>query len=287
MPDSRRAAYLERMALVEVGDLLWAEGRRLRPEILALADRGRLGRSWDVDQAIARAVWGARRLTGPCPDLSSSDAVRSFLGLRRVPEPDLDENDLDRDELWLRGLDESGLQYWCSALARIEDAHPLTRAAAGFHIWRGLMLSNPDRILEPAVIALRLAASTGRESLRSVPLAFENPRGLPLVQGTAVDKLAAWLKALIDAALRVQLVLDRLESWKERADRSTTDMKGKGVRTLLDLLTSRPVISTRDAADALRVSTAQARLLLNRIETRALAREITGQERFRFWTASF
>lgn len=284
MPGARRAASLERIALIEAGDLLWAEGQRLRPEALALAARGRAGRAWDTEQAVSRAAWSVRRLIGPHPELGSPQGVRTFLGLKTKAEGDPEAEEIDRDELWLRGLDEGDLREWCSTLNCLEDVHPLTRAAAGFHIWRGLMLTPPGRILEPATVASRLAASS-QYGLRSVPLVFENPRGLPAVPGPAADKLNAWLQALSHAAQRVQLVLDRLQRWSDEIARRTQKRKGGAIRGLAELLASRPIVSAQDAAAELGVTATQARVLLRRLADETLVRELTGHSRFRFWAA--
>ena len=61
MAPSRRNGLVERIALSITSDALWAEGTRLRPEHLALADRDRIGRSEDEDQIIARATWADER----------------------------------------------------------------------------------------------------------------------------------------------------------------------------------------------------------------------------------
>ena len=283
LPAEGRALLRERIALTEASDLLWAEGVRLRPERLALADRGRIGRVWDGEQAVVRAAWAVRRMTAR-PELPETPAsVRSFLGLHAAPT-ERAGGGIDRDALWLGGLDDEAVADWCAALAALAEVHPLTRAAAGFHLWRGFALSSPERVLEPAIMAARIGAAMAQGGLVAIPLAFGNPRAVPVPGGDAAARLAAWLGAIASATLRVQAVLDRLDAWQARAERATADMQGKGAPALIRLIVARPMLSAADVAEALQVSTAQARLLLNRMAGKALIREVTGQERFRIWT---
>lgn len=279
-----RAAAIERVALTEAADLLWAEGVRLRAERLALADRGRIGRSWDDAQAVSRASWAVRRLTADTVPVDSPAALRTFLGLHRVA--DAGEEDLDRDGLWLSGMDEHAAGDWCSAIAALAEAHCLTQAAAGFHLWRGFALSPPARLLEASVIAARLGAGMGKGGLRAVPIAYAHPRSVPAGGGDAAQRLVAWLDAVPGAAMRVHLMLDRMADWQARARVAISDMQGRGAPALLRLIAARPVLSARDVADSLKISRAQARLLLDRLRRKGLVREVTGQERFRFWTAA-
>lgn len=289
LPDERRALLRERIALTEASDLLWAEGVRLRPERLALADRGRIGRVWDGEQAVARAAWAVRRMTAR-PDLPETAAsVRSFLGLHSAPAERIDggiDGGIDRDALWLGGLDDGAVTDWCAALATLGETHPLTRAAAGFHLWRGFALSPPERVLEPAVMAARIGAAMAQGGLAAIPLAFGNPRAVPAHGGDAAARLGGWLGSIAGATLRVQAVLDRLDAWQARAERAAADMQGKGAPALIRLIVARPMLSAADVAEALQVSAAQARLLLNRLAGKALIREVTGQERFRVWTVA-
>lgn len=288
MAAEHRGLLRERIALTEASDLLWAEGVRLRPERIALVDRGRLGRAWDGEQAVARASWAVRRMTAPADLPETPAAVRSFLGLHNALADGTvgaDEG-VDREGLWLDGLDDGAVADWSGALDELAGTHPLTRAAAGFHLWRGFALSPPERVLEPAVMAARIGAGLAQGGLAAIPLAFGNPRAVPDRGGDAAARLSAWLGAVTGAALRAQAVLDRLEAWQLRAERATADMQGKGAPALIRLIVARPMISAADVADALQVSAAQARLLLNRLAGKTLIREVTGQERFRIWTVA-
>jgi hypothetical protein len=285
LPAERRALLRERIALTEASDLLWAEGVRLRPERLALADRGRIGRVWDGEQAVARAAWAVRRMTARPGSPETPASIRSFLGLHAAPAERADGG-IDRDSLWLGGLDDMAVAEWCAAVATLAETHPLTRAAAGFHLWRGFALSPPERVLEPAVMAARIGAAMAQGGLAAIPLAFGNPRAVPAPGGDAAARLSAWLGAVAGATLRVQAMLDRLDAWQARAESTTADMQGKGAPALLRLIVARPMLSAADVADALQVSAAQARLLLNRLAGKALIREVTGQERFRIWTVA-
>lgn len=302
-PEPTRLAWRERLALEDISALLWAEGVRLRPETLALADAGRLGRTEDEDWVIARAQWAQRRLAGQGEVPRNARAVPAFLGRTSrtddvLPGGVLQNDVLPGDPGWgdlpealiPPGPDDRLAASWCAAMAALADAHPLTRSAAAFHLWRGQGLSAPEMWLEPGVIAARVAASGTRGGLASVPLLAGSDRALVQPGGDAAEKLGRWLAGLARAAGQAQMALDRIEAWhaaaRGRAERFKGGLKGKGAPALIDLLSARPIASARDVATALEISRVQARTLLNRFEALGLVRELTGQGRFRYWTAA-
>lgn len=290
-PEATRLAWRERLALADISTLLWAEGVRLRPERLALADADRLGRTGDEDQVIARAGWARRRLTGQGQTLAmptSSDGVAQFLGRVAHQRPDETESADWKglpEPLIPAGFDPAGATAWCAAMAGLDHAHPLTRSAAAFHLWRGFGISAQDAWLEPGVVAARVAAMKHRGGLSAMPLLAGSEHKLAGQGGGTRERLETWLTGLTAAAEHAQLTLDRIEAWHATALNRAAGMKGKGARALIGLLTARPIVSSADAARALDVSKVQTRTLLNRLEALGLVRELTGHTRFRFWAA--
>lgn len=300
MTPARRAGLRERIALSEASDILWAEGARLRPEHLALADRDRIGRSGDAAQATSRAAWAVRRLTRETEAPVTPQAVRAFLGLHGAGGPresfgevlgitETEETDRegaadwDLETLWLTGLDKDALGDWCGVQTALAEAHPLTRAAAGFHLWRGFALGAPERVCEPIVLAARIAGETGQGGLVAIPTGVACP---PARGGDAAARLRHWCARVRDAARRTQRRIDDLDAWGGRAHAATTDLNGKTPAALIALFEARPVLSAKDCATALGRTPAQARQILRVFAERGLIAEITGQSRFRFWKAS-
>jgi hypothetical protein len=183
----------------------------------------------------------------------------------------------------LGGLDRDALEDWCKALSGLEDVHPLTRAAAGFHLWRGFGLNAPERLCEPLVMGARLAGEIGQGGLLAVPIAAHSGQGGD--DPSAVGRLKRWCSTTREACLRAQRQLDDLEAWRERAGDATRDLNGRSPALLLRLFEARPVVSANDCASALERTPAQTRMLLRTFEDRDLIREVTGQKRFRFWRA--
>lgn len=321
--EAQRRAWRERLALEDISGLLWAEGLRLRPETLALADAGRVGRSDDEDRVLLRAQWARRRMTGPSEGLGENAAtsrgtgrsvagragswapprngqgVLAFLG-RVAPvrgrEDDTPDNtpgevtarawaDLP-EALIPAGPDPEAAARWARALADLDELHPLTRSAAAFHIWRRSGLSQPGELLEAAVMAARIAGSAGRGGLLAVPLTGGGGRLTTGQGGDAAERLTDWLRGLAQAADQAQLFLDRIELWHEQSTARSAHLNGKGAPALLALLAARPILSGRDTAEALSITEVQARHLLNRFEKLGLIRELTGHSRFRFWAAA-
>ncbi len=286
-PPALQTAWRERLALEDISALLWAEGVRLRPETLALADAGRVGRTEDEDQVIARGQWARRRLTRPAQEAdalpANADQVMAFLG--RTPSGDGEDPWETLPEALLPGgPDPRAATRWCQTMAALADAHPLTRAAAGFHLWRGFGLAGPRAWLEPGVIAGRIAAMRARGGIAACPLGTGSTAGIE-AGGSAGARLAAWLEVLSRAAGQAQMHLDRIESWQTRAHERAAGMKGKGAKALIELMAARPIVSARDVTTTLGISSVQARTLMNRLEALGLVRELTGHARFRFWKA--
>lgn len=286
-PASIRLAWRERLALEEVSSLLWAEGVRFRPETLALANAGRVSRTEEEGSVVTQALWARRRLLGEGSLSSDPDALATFLGRVRVAALPVAWEELP-ETLLPTGPSPAAISEWCRAMtmlaAKPGGTHGLTRCAAAFHLWRALGLSSADAWLEPGVIAARAGAEEARGGISAVPLSAGSPRAL-IGGNDALARLEAWLSGLLRAANHAQMRLDRIEAWQVRA-MSGCDLKGKAGPALIELLAARPILSARDVAGELGVSTVQARTLMNRLTAQGLATELTGQSRFRFWQAA-
>ena len=277
MDPATRAGAHTRLALETVPDLLWFEGVRVRPEHLALAGADRMGGGEDAP-IIARALWAVRRMTaGPrLTQVPSAEEVRAFLGLAAPADMQAWEAPGMPEPI---GVDAMALADWSAALAKLGDAHPLTRAAMAGALWQGLGVTGGDRLLEPALVLARLAAAAGQGGLIALPLGPARPTG----DAGAETRLHAGLARMAEGAQAGLRLLDRTRAWHARAEAATTGLKGHGVPQLVDLLATRPIVSGPLVAESLDLTDRHARRLLKAFEERQLIREMTGHARFRFW----
>jgi len=81
------------------------------------------------------------------------------------------------------------------------------------------------------------------------------------------------------------LHLDRLAAWQLRATQATTDLSGRTPPRLLRLLTDWPSLSAPLAEAESGASRAAVQRNLDLFAARGLIREVTGQGRYRVWTA--
>ena len=89
---------------------------------------------------------------------------------------------------------------------------------------------------------------------------------------------------LMNAEARAaRLELDRLEDWRVRAVATTADLSGKTPQALISALIATPVLSAQAAEAHTGSSRAAVQRNLSLFTKRGLVREITGQERYRFW----
>ncbi|MEM9761071.1 MAG: helix-turn-helix domain-containing protein [Pseudomonadota bacterium] len=281
-PRERREGSLSHLALLEITDLVWAEGHRIRPERLALVDLERLGRTSEDAAVLGSATSALRRALAAPRTLSDAEAVATALGHRAIPEPGaigaydpiwglLPEMARDRAEAWLSAVDSL-------------DAHPIVRAGFGFRLWlRGAM----PKLLEPATLAGHLALAPARVEasvgLTFLPVALGRPPTTLLYGGSAETCLGAWLDAVAGAAAAGRTRLGALADWRERAAKAIQGMQGRGAPSLADLFLARPVLSAPVVAAELGLTGTRSRDLLSAFERRGLVREMTGQGRFRYW----
>lgn len=281
-PRERREGSLRHLALLEITDLVWAEGHRVRPERLALVDLERLGRMGEDAAVLGRATSALRRALAAPRALSDAEAVATALGHRAVAEPDAKHfDDPIRDLLPEMARDRA--EAWLSAVDSL-DAHPIVRAGFGFRLW---LRGATHELLEPATLAshialapMRVAESVG---LTFLPLALGRPPAALRYGGTAESCLAAWLDVVAGAATAGRTRLCVVADWRERAAKAIQGMQGRGAPSLADLFLARPVLSAPVVAAELGLTGTRSRDLLNAFERRGLIREMTGQGRFRFW----
>ncbi|WP_170311940.1 hypothetical protein [Sulfitobacter sabulilitoris] len=265
----------ERLALIEIEAMLWAAGARIPRERIGQHLRAAGGVSGDP-AALAEARWAMRRLSdrpGPLPDL------RGFLGLHRVDVPAL------ADTLLLRPVGaefDLAAEAFGEGMAELADSHPITRAAYCFALWPVAGLSHAEALVEPAVAAARIAGSENR-SLGFAPLA---PGRDVWRQGASIaDRLSRWIAATRSGAQTAMLELDRITVWAAAARAATSGINGTSPSKLIEALTARPILTTQDAACLAGISRASAERMLGRMQSMNVVREITGQGRFRLWTA--
>ncbi len=262
--------WTHRLALMDVSDLGWWTGDRISVDRLALWTGLRIGATGDDVQALFRAGWAVRRLTsGAGPSEGGwSTGLTAFLdrmaqGLDDVPEAVAD---------------------LAEVLGTTEGLHPVTQAAIGFHAWRALS-EGVGQDTEAAIIAARHGATMGRGGAMFMPLALSGPGALRGV-GAPDEKLSAWISGAGQAVLAGLLHLDRVNAWEQRARESIHDLSGRTPPLLIDVLRSWPMVSAPLAEELTQASRAAVQRNIARFTDRGLIREVTGQGRYRVWTAA-
>lgn len=262
--------WRQRLALNEVAELGWLAGDRIPADRLGQYHALRLAGVQDDSLALARAGWALRRLTdGPPPEAD----LAAFLGRSGSAVPAL----LPAD--------------WQQALAEAATLHPLSRAGFAFRTGQMLMAAEgPGRggaaaVIEPAVVAARIAASEARGGARFQPLAQGGMSGLR-ARGPLPGWLAQWYRGAEAAALACLLHLDALAGWQRRAESRLSGLSGRTPPRLLAVLAEWPLVSAPMAEALTGASRAAVQRNLDRFHGAGLIREVTGQGRFRFWMAA-
>ncbi|WP_298849034.1 helix-turn-helix domain-containing protein [uncultured Ruegeria sp.] len=262
--------WTHRLALMETSDLGWWTGDRISVDRLALWTGLRIGATHDDVQALFRAGWAVRRLSsGAAPAAGGWESgLTAFLdrlaqGSAAAPEAIVD---------------------LAEVMQNAEGLHPVTQSAIAFHAWRAVS-QGIGQDTEAAVIAARHAASMGRGGALFMPLALSGPGAL---RGTGVptEKLSAWISGAGQAALAGLLHLDRISAWDAKAKGATQDLSGRTPPRLIDALTAWPMVSAPLAEDLTKASRAAVQRNFDLFARRGLVREVTGQGRYRVWTAA-
>ncbi|WP_171212417.1 MULTISPECIES: helix-turn-helix domain-containing protein [unclassified Ruegeria] len=262
--------WTHRLALMDVSDLGWWTGDRISVDRLALWTGLRIGATGDDVQALFRAGWAVRRLTsGAGPSEGGwASGLTAFLdrlaqGIEEVPEAVAD---------------------LAEVMENAEGLHPVTQAAIGFHAWRALS-QRVGQDTEAAIIAARHGATMGRGGAMFMPLALSGPGALRGV-GATDEKLSAWINGAGQAVLAGLLHLDRVNAWEDRARDAIHDLSGRTPPLLIDVLRSWPMVSAPLAQELTQASRAAVQRNIDRFTDRGLIREVTGQGRYRVWTAA-
>lgn len=262
--------WTHRLALMDVSDLGWWTGDRIGVDRLALWTGLRIGATGDDVQALFRSGWAVRRMTsGAGPSEGGwATGVTAFLdrmaqGIDEVPEAIAD---------------------LAEVMGNADGLHPVTQAAIAFHAWRAVS-PGVGHDTEAAIIAARHAATMGRGGALFMPLALSGPGALRGMGDTG-EKLGAWYRGLGQAALAALLHLDRVSAWDNRARAATDDLSGRTPPKLIEALTAWPMVSAPLAEELTGASRAAVQRNIDRFSDRGLIREVTGQGRYRVWTAA-
>ena len=269
----------ERFALSSVSAVLRGEGVWLGPEKIALYRVLRVGAE-GAARDLARASWAMRRLQGAGRSGGPLSGVHGFLGRIIVQSPYSESQlPLADERLQGPGLEALGDQ-WIAAVKGVKDLHPLSQGAYAFALWRGQGLTPFEELLEPCVAAMRIGAAGVAPF---IPLAEGHNIGRLAVGGNVETRLAAFYTAVEAGALKALMDLDRLAQWQTRAVQNTSDLSGRTPPRLIGVLLRLPVVSAELVAATLPCSRPAARRNLDLFAARGLIREVTGQDRYRFW----
>lgn len=270
LPESLRRTANRRLALRQAAAFAWACGTPVAPERLALEALGAAGRADAAALAAARAGWAARRLA------ADRWRLRDAVGDRRSTEGRADEDRL------ATGLDPEAARAWLSTVGRLGALQPVTRAVAAERLLRQAAVTSGGGPLRAAVAAAKLAARAGTGALGFAP----TPPRRRVRGADDADWLAAACADFADGAGTALAHVDDFLAWRARALAASADLAGPSPSLLIGALSDRIAVTSRDAARAAGVSGPSARRGLRALEACGLVREITGQTRYRIWTAA-
>lgn len=268
----------ERFALLSVSALLRGEGHWIGPEQIALFREMRIGGEADI-RPLTRAAWAVRRLLRADPDPLAD--LRGFLGRRDVQAPARLSDDrpvgdeIDSLAHGLRGQ-----------IATLADCHELTRAAYAFARWRAEGLTPFDEPLEPSVAALCLGGGGVAPGLPMAPGHQLDAHATETGAGVVVARLELFYAAVRAGALAGLMELDRLARWRGSAQAAIKGRSGRTPPLVIETLLRWPVVSAELLAVRAGCTPMSARRNLALFAEQGLVREITGQDRYRFWTVA-
>ncbi len=273
MDDRTRAGATRRLALIEIEEMLRAQGTPLsRDEIGLDAMAARAGTDL---AAMAQARWALRRLEGQ----SDPARLRDFLALHR----NSDGEDATWSERPSGAAFDAAAADFLSAMAALSGLHPLARAPAARMLWRLADLSPEAAAIEGAVWAARDMARAA-SGLAFLPLG-RHGRAIWADGGPPERRLSRHLAAVAQGAEDAARTLDRLSAWAQAAQDATAAIKGRNPARIIAALAAHPVLHTAGVEDLAGISRDTAERLLSRMRTMGLVREITGARRFRLWAA--
>jgi len=262
-----------RLALREITDLSWWTGDRLAQDRLGLWVALRIGSTAETEQALGKAGWAFRRLTAGPP------AAQDLAAFLERPASETEGSQMSADAGAIADLADLLLQG--------ETLHPVTQAAVLFHAW--CMIGAPhSRDMEAAILAARHGAKMSRKPGQGalfLPLSATGPaafRG----SGDPARKLAAWIAGAEQATLGALFQLERLAVWKSVARGAVGDLSGRTPAQLIEVFATWPMVAAPLAEAETGASRAAVQRNLDLLAERGLIREITGQGRYRVWTAT-
>ena len=274
MDDKARAGATRRLALIEIEEMLRAQGTPLSREEIGLdAMAARAGTDL---QAMAQARWALRRLEGQ----SDPTRLRNFLALHRTEDR--------ADPAWSprpsgRDFDAAAADF-LEAMEGLSGLHPLARAPAARMLWRLADLSPEGAAIEGAVWAARDMART-TPGLAFLPLG-RHGRAIWADGGPSERRLSRHLAAVAQGASDACRMLDRIADWAEAARQASAAIKGQNPARIIAALAAHPVLHTAQVEELAQISRDTAERLLSRMRRMGLVREITGARRFRLWVAA-
>jgi hypothetical protein len=274
-----------RLALLEAAEISWWCGDRVPPDRIGLHAAGQLAGAQADHAALARAAWVLRRL-GDRP--GPGDGIGHDAGPGRPRPPAA----ADRASALARFLgrpaaaEGPAIGRLAAALGAAGGLHPILQAALACQIWLPAgtpPAADPVRAGEAAVLAARLAALHCRGGASFLPLALG--RGALWDGPPRPPRAAVWLAGGQRAVLAALRHLERLAAWEARAAARIAALPGRTPARLVAVLADEPQASA--ALLQRRTGTDRATVLRNlaRLADLGLVREITGQQRYRIWTA--
>jgi hypothetical protein len=164
--------------------------------------------------------------------------------------------------------------------------HPFVWSCLALHVWHLAEVSGAGEAqeIEAAVVAARVAAQVGRGGAVFLPLVLGGPSALRQT-GTPRDRLALWLAGAEQSTLAALQHLDRLAEWQDRTARTVAKRSGKTPALLAKVLAVWPLVSAPMAEAQTGASRAAVQRNLDAMAAEGLIREVTGQGRYRVWTA--
>ena len=253
-----------RLALQEVADLGWLTGAHIGVERLSLFIALRIGAGDDA-ALLGQFAWGVRRLTGSGKVDGQGGWAASLAAFL--------------------GFDGEAVRDLTDALIGSEVLHPVTQAALLFHAWKMAGAERGARDIEGGVMAARLAGEKLGRGALFLPLALGSGTALR-GQGTVLARLAAFLRGAEQASLSALMMIERMADWEERAREALMDCSGRTPGELVQVFARWPMVSAPMAEEHVGASRAAVQRNLDLMTARGVIREITGQGRYRIWTAA-
>lgn len=279
IPTEARNGTIQRLALIEVEEMLWAQGTPLRREEIG-QDLMDARASSDLD-AMRQARWAIRRLEGQ----GGLTKLRDFLGLRQGDGFEPHSGPSEGPNLRPSGANfDAAAADFLKEIEPLSGLHPLIAAVPTRIVWRLSELSPPDQAIEAAVWTARQMA-VPCEALTFVPLG-RHGRAVWNDSGSADDRLTRHLSAVTEGANDARAQIRRIAEWEAQAKAAVAHIKGENPARVIATLAAHPLMSAAMVESATGVSRITAERLLARMQELGLIREITGTKRFRLWMAA-